>query len=272
MNILVPTDFSDLSKVAVQYAVKAANKLNGSLTLLHFFNMVEPTRNSMKEKYEALEKELVKYAKEDFATIIQSVDKFNKTGNPIAAKVEKGPSFSDTIRKVVRKQKTDLIIMGTKGASGLQKFVLGSNAASIIEACPVPVLVVPEDAKFSSVKNMVYATDLTTIDQDLKALVPFARLFGATLHIVHVLGTGKMEAAKEQIAKAWQKADYKKITVAIQPGKDVAKVVESYVETVEADMVALFTTQKSFYDKLFDRSITRRMTFQTHTPLLAFKH
>lgn len=272
INILVPTDFSPLSKVAVKFAIKASSKMDGAVTLLHVFSMVEPTRHSMREKYEALEKELNNYAKEDFKAIIQDVEKFNKTTNPIAYKIEKGLSFNDTVRNIAKKSKSDLIVMGTKGASGLQKYVLGSNAASVIEISPIPVLVVPEEADFKGFRNVVYATDLTTIDKDMKALIPYVKMFNANLHVLHVATGKNAEAAKARINEALKMVDYKKITVAVMPGKAVEKVIEGYVADIKADLIALFTTDKTVYEKMFDKSITRRMTFQTHTPLIAFKH
>ena len=65
VNILVPTDLSDLSKVAVHYAIKIANKLDGTITLLHVINIIQPTRATMRLRLKTLEQELVDIAKED---------------------------------------------------------------------------------------------------------------------------------------------------------------------------------------------------------------
>src|SRR5688500_10399580 len=59
VNILVPTDFSALSKVAVQYAIKIANTLNGNITLLHVITITEPVRVSMNDKMKVLQKDLI---------------------------------------------------------------------------------------------------------------------------------------------------------------------------------------------------------------------
>ena len=59
LNILVPTDLSDLSKVAVQYAIKIANKSDGNITLLHVVSMVEPIRADMHAEFKAVEKEMI---------------------------------------------------------------------------------------------------------------------------------------------------------------------------------------------------------------------
>ena len=70
VNILVPTDLSDLSKVAVQYAIKIANKLDGTITLLHVINVMQPTRASMRLRLNALEQEMMDIASEDLEALV----------------------------------------------------------------------------------------------------------------------------------------------------------------------------------------------------------
>ena len=71
LNILVPTDFSDLSKVAINFAIKVANKLNGNITLLHVVTLVQPTRASIRLKLKSLEKEIMDIAEEDFEALLK---------------------------------------------------------------------------------------------------------------------------------------------------------------------------------------------------------
>jgi nucleotide-binding universal stress UspA family protein len=155
VNILVPTDLSDLSKVAVQYAIKIANKLDGTITLLHVINIIQPTRATMRLRLKTLEQELVELAKEDLDALVSEVSKQAKTSQPIKVKIVKGTSFNDTVKREAKKLRTGLIVMGTRGASGLKKYVLGSNTASVIEVSHVPVLAVPELGDFRNFRNVV---------------------------------------------------------------------------------------------------------------------
>src|SRR5690349_9042488 len=129
LNILVPTDLSDLSKVAVQYAVKIANKLEGNITVLHVISMVKPVRATMQAEFNAVEKELTQEAQANMEKLVRKVSKGSK--QPIAIKIVKDASFSDALKKETKKTKANLIVMGTRGASGLKKYVVGSNTASV---------------------------------------------------------------------------------------------------------------------------------------------
>src|SRR5688500_940750 len=183
LNILVPTDLSDLSKIAVQYAIKIANKLEGNVTLLHVITISQPTRATMRLQLKTLEKELIDIAKEDLETFVNDVSKQLKTSQAIKVKVVKGSSFNDSVKKEAKKLHTGLIVMGTRGASGLKKYILGSNTASVIEISHIPVLAVPELGEFKNFNNVVYATDLKHIHNELEILIPYLQKFNSTVHL-----------------------------------------------------------------------------------------
>jgi len=272
LNILVPTDLSDLSKVAIQYAIKIANKLSGNITLLHVVNMIQPTRSTMRLQFKTLERELLAAAKEDMDALLKEVLKGSKLSPPIKIKIIKGSSFNDSVKKEAKKLRTDLIVMGTRGASGLKKYVMGSNTASVIEVSSVPVLAVPELGTFNSFKNVVYATDLRHFDKEIKTLLPYLEGFGSTVHLVHITSAQKNVAALEaKINEFVTKSNYKNVVIKVIVSKDIDGSIEKYVESVKADLLTMFTHNLSAYEKMFDRSMTRKMAFQSKIPLLAFK-
>ncbi|MBT1688220.1 universal stress protein [Dawidia soli] len=273
VNILVPTDLSELSKASVQYAVKIANKLGGTLTLLHVMNMVPPTRTAMRQRLKALEKELVQTAQEDLETFAHSLSKQVKFPEPIRCRVAvSASSFTDAVRKEARKQHTGLIVMGTHGASGLKKVVLGSNTTTLISASAVPVLAVPEGAAFKGFRNMIYATDMRHLDKELKMLVSYVEKFNTTIHLVHIASSGRQAvAAEEKLEEAAARSEYKKIVTIVLVDTNLDIALDQYIENSKADVLAMFTHGLSFYEKLFNRSLTRRMAFHVKIPLLAFK-
>lgn len=272
VNILVPTDFSDLSKVSIDFAVKVANKLDANITLLHVVNVIQATRASMRLRLEALEEEIISIAKEDIHKLQLDVLKSIKTPYPVKTKVVKGTSFNDTVKREAKKLRSGLIVMGTRGASGIRKVVIGSNTASLIEVSHIPVLVVPELAQFKNFKNIIYATDLRHIDKEIKALLPYVEIFGSTVHVFHVAANQKAaNVAEEKIKKALAKVEYGKFIVKIVVAKNIDKALEEYMDTAKGDLLTTFAYEHSFYEKLFDRSLTRKLAFQTKLPLLAFK-
>lgn len=272
VNILIPTDLSDLSKIAIQYAIKIANKLDGTITLLHVINIIQPTRATMRLQLKSLEKELITAAKEDLEILVKQVSKQLKTNHPLDVKVVKGASFNDAVKKEAKKLRTGLIVMGTRGASGLKKYVLGSNTTSVIEISHVPVLAVPELGDFKNFNNVVYATDLKHTQKELQTLLPYLEKFNSTIHLIHVTSSLKEVAAIEKkIDAIVQKSGMGNVIVRVMVNKEIDEAIDHYVTVVKADLLAMFTHDVSFYEKLFNRSMTRKMAFQSKIPLLAFR-
>lgn len=272
VNILVPTDFSDLSKVAIQYAIQVANKFNGSVTLLHVISGIVPVRGDMSSRIKKVEMELVAQAEQDFESVGKNAQKLNKTSNPIVCKIEKGETFSKILKSFAKKGKFDLIVMGTRGASGVTKYVLGSNTVSVLEDSSIPVLAVPGDAEFKTFKNVVYASDLKHFEREVRAIVPYLKIFDSTLHVFHVAERIKdADNLQVIVKKSLKKVDYRKSTVTIDKSKKVDQAIESFVQELKANLVIMFTHKKNFYEKLFKRSMTKEVAFQSKVPLLAFK-
>ena len=270
LNILVPTDFSDLSKIAVRYAVRIANKLDGNITLLHVIDLKRTVQSTI--KLETNSRERIKSINEKLEDLVNDVTSRMGVKKPIRCEIAKGNSFSDAVVKEAKKLRSGLIIMGTKGATGLKKALLGSNTVSVLESSKIPVLAVPEQAEFKTFRNVIYATDLKHLQKELSILIPYVQTFGATIHILHIVqdgeDVGELEAKIEKIV---QKINYKNIVTLVTVDMDVNAAIDQYISVSKADLVAMFTHEASFYEKVFDKSLTRRMAFHGKIPLLAFK-
>jgi nucleotide-binding universal stress UspA family protein len=272
VNILVPTDLSELSKIAVQYALKIVNKLGGTLTVLHMVTIIQPTRATMRLQLKSLERDLMETSREDMEAFVKTISKQLKTEVSIKVKVAKGTSFNDTVKREAKKLRTGLIVMGTKGASGLRKYVLGSNTASVIEISHVPVLAVPELGEFKSFKNVVYATDLRNVQKELKTLIPYLEKFNSTVHLLHVTSSLKeVSALEKKIDGIVKKAGVTNVICKVIVNKNIDEAIDYYVAESNADLLTMFTHDVSFYEKLFNRSMTRKMAFHSKIPLLAFR-
>jgi nucleotide-binding universal stress UspA family protein len=272
VNILVPTDLSDLSKVAVQYAINIVNKLGGTLTLLHVVSISQPTRATMRLQLKSLEKDLIDTAKEDLESFVSDISGKLKIGEQIKVKVVKGASFNDTVKHEAKKLRTGLIVMGTRGARGLRKYILGSNTASVIEISHVPVLAVPELGEFKNFKTVVYATDLKNVQPELNTLIPYLQEFNSSVHLLHVTPSlTQVSAVEKRIATAISEAGITNVVTKVIVNKNIDEAIDYYVTESKADLLAMFTHDVTFYEKLFNKSITQKMAFHSKIPLLAFR-
>ena len=272
VNILVPTDFSQLSKSAVKYAIKIANRLGGNITVLHVMTMTRALRISMIEKIRSLDHDLIESAESELETMIKTMSEQYKVKTAIKFEVVRGSYFPSTLLREARRLHSGLIVMGTRGASGLTKAVMGSNTNSVIEVSHVPVLAVPEKADFKGFRNVVYASDLRNLEEELVVLIRYIEKFGSTIHLIHIVPPGdEVDVIEAKIDSILKKFPYKNIVTLVLVDNDVDSALDQYVEVSRADVLAMFTHEISFFEKVFDKSMTRRMAFHSRIPLLAFR-
>lgn len=271
MKILIPTDFSDPATNAANYAIKFCNHLNAEITLIHVLNneseyVVRTTTREHKSETtlsNALEKE--------FAILTGNLQKM-RNSNGIRNIILKGSSVAKTISRYAEKNKFDLIICGTRGASGFTKRIMGSNTAEIIAESIIPVLIVPDKAKFTGLKKIVYASDFRAVKSEAALLILFAKLFGAGIDILHVTeNLSKPVDTDDLVARLSEKNNYDKIDVHIEESENIQRAIEKYISHARAGMLAMFTHRPTLYEKLFWKSITRELSFHARIPLLSLK-
>ncbi|MGB4972480.1 MAG: universal stress protein, partial [Cyclobacteriaceae bacterium] len=185
MTILVPTDFSKPSKVAVLYAALLAKKAGAELVIATVaYGQASSRAMMVSQKLDTEMKNIAHAELEELTTEIKSKVKGKLT---ISTQVLSGFPVAQVIQRFVKKKEVDLIVMGTRGATGLQKVIIGSNAAAMIQNSSVPVIIVPHNATFKGFKKIVYATDLTHIEEELSTVSAFAKLFNARVEVLHVI-------------------------------------------------------------------------------------
>lgn len=272
VNILVPTDFSQLSKSALKYAIKIANKLGGNVTVLHVMTMTRALRISVSEKILSPDHDMMESAAAELEVMIKTLSEQYKTNKPIRYHVVRGAYFPSTLLREARRLRSGLVVMGTRGATGITKTLLGSNTNSVIEVSHVPVLAVPEKADFKGFRNVVYASDLRNLEDELVILIRYIEKFGSTIHLLHIVPPGeRVDAVESRIESVLKGFAYKNIITLVLVDHDINAAVDQYVGVSKADVLAMFTHEISFFEKVFDRSMTRKMAFHSRVPLLAFR-
>jgi len=169
-------------------------------------------------------------------------------------------------------RKTDLIVMGTKGATGLVGAVIGSNAADVIANASCPVIAVPENAVVGIPKNILFATDNKGLSNPAVAapMLELARKNNAKIHLLHVLDEGHILNADEAIAGLKMEHLLADIVhdYAFRTDKDKALAIEQHVAANAIDMLVTVPRRNNFFDAIFHRSVTRKLALHVKVPML----
>lgn len=269
MKLLVPTDFSQPSKTALLYAAHMAKKLQGEIIVL-WFNSIQSSKKTL-SKWKKLEADMIAIAQEDANHLVEEVHKEVKGNIPFTYHFTSGSSFAESVDEYAVKNDVDMIIMGTKGASGVKKLIIGSHAASMIDHSRVPVLVVPEKARFKPLKKIVYASTLYEWEQEIRTIATLAAIYNATLHVLHISpASSRAKIDKNLLPEMIKTAGYQKVIYQDVKDDNISKAIDDYILANDADMLAMFTHKLDTYERLFGRSVTRQLAFHAHVPLLTF--
>lgn len=271
-TILVPTDFSIAADSAIHYAVKVALLWDASLILYHSFIPFESgfylLSLSEQENIEAHKK-----LTDRLTTIKNSI--VNKNSNlSVSIHVDQGPEGIKII-DFCKKSKSDLIVMGTKGASGLKEKLIGSFTAEVMTNAPCPVLAIPKKYKFKVPEKITYATNYNKKDKKvLQSLLEFNRLFNAKITILHIdwgitffTADEDYEHYKKTIQNHFKDFEF---TFNHTVGKDVSKTILEETLLDKTDIIVMNPLKrKGIWNRIFYRSVTKKIAYHIPVPLLS---
>lgn len=276
MNFLAPTDFSNNAKNATQYAAMLTQATNSNLRLLHIVS--PPIIGS--DKLDTVYKEKVSHIKTDVAIKLEEICKnlkANYSNIECDYVIRIGEISSKIIVSAAHNDKADFIVMGAQGTGLIKKIFLGSITTSVIEDSQIPVFVIPENISFLPPKKIVYASDFQVSDLNaIKQLTVLASAFDSEIIIVHIdedknrakSGFSNSESFSELVGKA---TPYPKISYRTFKNEKAEHGIEQFIDTVNADIVALSARDRNPLQKLFSKSITKEMSFHSKIPLLVFR-
>ena len=259
-TILAPVDFSHASTNALLFAAEMAKRASARLLVL---NILQHGENE-----------------EDAKNLLKSVEAdLQKTfGSDLVCETSAAHGhLITTLKKIVAVEKPDLIVMGTKGASGLKKLLMGSNTVNVIANTKTPVLVIPEVARFDTFLNggknkVVLATDLDTLDHEgaLDILKEIALLIIAPQ--VRVLSVRPKKTGLPSLKRLERdfllsffnpEIESERITVF---SSNVISGINFYLDkNTDSGLIAMIARDSG---ELIQKHYTREMASHTHLPLL----
>lgn len=289
-RILIPVDFSDYSMKACQIAFNLARDLDAKVKILHvYFNPYYPTALPMAEAFAYQGKE-----EKEFQNIIVRVkENIQKLCNAIDQKVSDGEfppvNYSYVLKEglpeeeivtFTKEYKPAIIIMGTRGKDQKDADLIGSVTAEVIEMTHVPLIAIPENTPFTDlkeVKNIAFLTnfsqrDIISFDLMAKLLLPYQNIRISLTHIA-VKKSDQWDEIKLEGIKAYFSKQYPNLNLdyTIITTNDMLKSLDEYIKNEKIQVLALTTSKRNIFARMFSPSISRKMLFHSDTPLLVLR-
>jgi nucleotide-binding universal stress UspA family protein len=273
-NILVPVDFSEISRNALKFAIKIAGALKSKIIIFHTNQPILIANDMGAFIYPDTAEKEYQVLKEINIKMDEMIEYVNSHHVQCEKFIHRG-ILKEDISNVVEDKNIDLIITGSHGARGLDSFFFGTNSVTMFEKVKCPVLIIPADAKFKGINKIMYATDFQYGDiNELKKICELAEPFEAKVIITHV-NTDLKKFGEEEESIDWfaeigsEKITYPNITYKLIHNEDLFEGLEKSIANLSIDILCMSTLERSFFEKLISKSNTKKMAYHSKIPLMA---
>ncbi|WP_294183807.1 universal stress protein [uncultured Sphingobacterium sp.] len=175
------------------------------------------------------------------------------------------------VQEVCSAQAIDLVALGITGQTGFAKILVGSNAITLMDICPKPMLIVSHKVDPAVPKNVLATTDLKEVDRklDLFNLDQALETFQAKLYVLNV---AKKEASAADLAQELkhlhERLDKYHPNYDYISHDDVAVGIEEYAKEKHIDLILSFHKKQGLLSSLFKSSISKKIAWNGSANLL----
>jgi nucleotide-binding universal stress UspA family protein len=274
-TILLPTDFSENSWNAVKYALQFFKNERCNFYLLHVIrlsNLVVSDTPYISTQ-EAISDVYVKPIKEKLQSILKRISKESlNSGNHKFYTLTDYNFFTESIRKHVEEKKIDIIVVGTKGATGLKKHIVGSNTGDIITKVKCNTLVIPENTSYKVPQEIAFPTDYA-LQYNIELLNPIFEIlkaFKAALRVLHISKkqenlNNSQQNNKELLEDCFN--EYKN-SFHFLTNKKVEDAIQCFVQSRDIDMIVMVAKNLNYFQKILFHPTVEEISYHTDVPFL----
>jgi nucleotide-binding universal stress UspA family protein len=188
-NILLATDYSTSTSGAEQYAIQLALATQSTIRFMHVFQP-ELIATSMSFDSEKIDYNPLKYAYDKLGEHIEECFRISgiQPGSiSYTYVVREGNNIRKQILEEADEEDSNLIIVGTHGASLMHRLLLGSHTWNLIRHADIPVLAIPENTVFTEIKQIVFATEYREGEiPAIHFLAQIAKVLNAEIMVLHI--------------------------------------------------------------------------------------
>jgi nucleotide-binding universal stress UspA family protein len=268
-SILVPIDFSDCSKDAMNAAFQLACILEAKIEVVHVYD--RPVIGFVDLKIDHTKH--AKLRKEIEAKLLGFLSAFDKEGVSIASSILMDIPLNEILNQA-RFKDTTLVVMGSQGASGFKEMLVGSNTQKMVRSAHCPVLSLKNEVSNFALNNIVLASNFY---RELELIFPriegFLAPFRPTYHLLKVNTPQQFETTRyseslmEGFAKRFLLTNY---TTNVYNDNQVEAGILNFSKACKADAIVIVTHGRKGIEHFINGSLAEDVVNHAHTPVLSF--
>lgn len=267
-HILIPTDLSQHSLDACAYALDLFGTTGTRYTLVHAYMDPLPGYAGLVEMSSVLHSSSV----EGLVRFTERVRALKGGADAVlGTQVVHGP-LASSLMPLCKQRNVTMIVMGTRGASNGGR-LFGSNAGDLARSSDIPVLVVPEGARYKPFRKILFADDHVRVEPlAMRPMITLAQRTGASILVAHVLRNEAEEPDARVVADLEETLAHVPHSYVDASGRDVAMALSEVAGREGVEAVAVLHRHLGMLDSLFHGSVARQLAMHSHIPLLVLQH
>lgn len=273
-TILCPIDFSECALNALEYASKIGEKYHARLIVFHVLNKQDYQKLAPLDLEGNYQEEFVKNKLASLQAAVNH-ESLSKGLHSCEVVISEGPIVQKTI-EFSQKVNADLIVVGTEGMNDFKEQVFGSRSSRLVLQADRDILVVPRKVFFKRPRKLVYASDYVEEDKlAIQKVVELASFFKSEIDVVHVSSRNRVidkALHKTMLEELKPFVKYDLVNYVLKSFRDdLALGLENYLQLAKGDMLVTLSKKKDFFDQLFSKNLSRKMSYFITKPLWVIK-
>lgn len=272
-RILLPTDFSDNAFNAITYAVRFFKDEKVTFYLLNTFTPVSYHTGYLIENPTpyGMEDIAMINSKRDIELTEERIKKEYPNSEHSFVRLSAFNTLIGEIKEVIEKYAIDLIVMGTKGATGAKEVFIGTHTMYTIKKVKCPVIAIPSGFEYEEPKDILFPTDYN-LDKNNKYLSLVKEICDNHVCKLTILNAyyGVPLHAKQEEIKEFLDAYFNENAHVFQiaEGVDVLEAVEDFKKKKNINLLVMIHNKHSFFENLLFKPVINQIAYHTNIPFL----
>jgi nucleotide-binding universal stress UspA family protein len=269
-HILLPTDFSDNSWSATVYALKLFADVECTFYFLNSTIIKVSTLSNLSNK---LLKTMQEAAMKELLDLKALAESGNANSNHNFQTILSSKDLKQAIKIAIGKRNIDLIVMGTKGATGAKEFFFGSNTVHVIKSINnCPVLIVPEEFDFVEPLQIAFPTDFNRFydNKELQPIKQLADLYNSKIRILHINDEQELNEIQEYNIRILQNylSNYEHSLHWMPKYTNKTTEINDFIEELGINLLAMVKYKHSLIEKIIKEPVIKMIGFNPIIPFL----
>ena len=276
-RIILPTDFSENSIHAIQYAMELFKEEECTFYLMNTYTpaiyqteyvLHSPGQIGLGDVYQSESEERLEELHKSLKEKYQNPKHHIMTHSAFNILVDEVVSMTEN-------EEAELVIMGTQGASGAKEIFLGTHTVHVIKKSKCPVIAIPADYKAQVPKTVLFPTDFEVQyrKEDLAPFLNIVSLTGASIEVLHIASgyglTEEQQTNKSKLDELLADIPHTFHELSNQP---IIEGINKFQRENSVDMLIMIQNKHTFLERLFIEPIIKKIGFHVNIPFMVIPH